>query len=597
MKVARRSIILMLLSVAISATAGADDPDMIHIVRTRWGFDGTIQKEMFVPLSVEVQNLSPRPWQGSLRLERGLGRRERVGAILETDVALQPDESRWVQFVPYLMDDQDEWRLTWGPEKTHQVQLPPTQAGPPVTVLVYDDDDVTPSGGVLRRLPEHLFPNTLCATDGLRGLIFNQAPFWQGARAQAFLDWLSRGGRVYLLLDDHGRFPEFHSPLQILNQERAQFAVGAGQVRRIAEKVENFDLTRARRDLFHDEPAEQANADRRRQLNSFDPRAPYSNFWDRDEPVFERLAKLVEFQRSWTIIYLAVLAYLLTLFPVCYRIGRFCPDVRMFYGAFFGAVVLFSILFGMLGQLNGATRNRIETAAIAQALGNEMFDVTAWSQLAAVHAGRYTLSFPGSGVCLSTCQANEQVNGVLYGGRENRVELQMPPASTRTLLHRAKMTLKCPAPTLTTSHSEATLLQGLTISVPACYGEPVESVAIYRGGLYFLKYSSGILELDAKRPRRVLSEYLSKASRWNQTPGRIGTRPDDLDVVTYKSLLRPLLGNSYGLIQTVSNRALQQPAGVLRIAMLIPMPAEWRAETAEFQQGGVVLLVHDLHTN
>lgn len=597
-----------------ACAADNSDPDLLHIHQTRWGFDGTIQKRTFVPLSIQVQNVSSQPWRGTLRVTRHMGGDKRLGAIVEEDVALQPDETRWVQIVPYVLDEFESWKLAWGPEKRHQIELPATSAGPRPTVLIYDEDAVTPPGGVLRRMPEHLFPTAVTATDGLRGVILNAPPFWQGARAQAFLDWLARGGRVYLLHDDQGRFPVFSAPLQVLNQERDRYRVGQGHVRRLPVKVADLDIAFAQRQIFNDDWTDEMSIQFQRALPGVDQWGyPASIAWQRDSGLFLKLSRLAQFDRRWWLIDLCVVAYLLALFPVCYRIGRRAADVRLFYVAFFSSAVLFSVVFGLLGQVGGAARNRIRSAAVVRPLEGKVHDVTQWSQLAAVHGGTYLLQFPGSGTWFSTCQELEEVSGILRGGLHGTVELKMPPASMRTLLHRRKLSIDRPPPAIVSRLVEGAQLGQLNVSIEGCFQDaPYSAAAICEGAVYPLKLVGSQLELDSTKPRAMLTACLlrpvflqaqsfslrSGATKPPAAPPLGPVRQDDDRLYSerqrYEALFLPLLGNALGLTDTIDGRVLHQFAGSILLAVLVPMTAEFHVDSAEFpDQAGAALFLYE----
>jgi hypothetical protein len=581
----------------VQAETRQDDPDLLHVAETRWGFDGTIQKRTFIPLSVLVQNVSPAPWEGRLRLFRWAGTDHRLGMTLELEVSLQPDESRWVQLVPYIVDDLENWTLTWGPEERHRIEMTNLTVGVRPTVLIFDRAAVAPPGGALRRMPEELFPTSVTATDGLRGVILSHAPFWQGARAQAFLDWLARGGRVYLLHDEEGRFPRFPAPLGVLNDSRETFRVGTGTVRHIPRQVGEIDLEFARRELFNDDWPHSHAVSLTRQFNTATP-STFSGSWSPNGDLFRGLASVAEFHRQWWLIYSCVLGYLLMLWPGCYVVGVERRDVRRFYTLFFGTAVGFSVLFVYLGQLGASARNRVRSVALAHSLGEGRFDVTQWSVAANVNPGTFTLAHAGTGRTYSTCQDLEHVDGRFLIGHESEVHLTMLPASTRTLLHRTRISIDRPVPRLVESELGPAGLERVQFSVRGSFERRVwKALAIFRGQVYELEPEGGMLVSNRiKRPESI-STFLERPSHWKLNRWGMWEQEDEELMPRsrqYIEMIRPLTGNSFGLKQEITPRLLQMDSGSLRLLVYTPMPNEFQPRGSDFpDQQGCALFCYD----
>ncbi len=187
------------------------DPSLLHLEEVRWGFDNNIQAQEFNLLSLKVRNVSSNPWSGPLTLTRVLSGRQPLGIPLQLDIALGPEETRWVQFTVMLNDSMEGWLLDWGGGEFGTLELQVPAAGPRPTVLIYNPDTVLSTIGPLRRMPEELFPQTLAGTASLRGIILHSVPFWTGARVRTLREWLNGGGRVYLLKTSQGGYPQFPS--------------------------------------------------------------------------------------------------------------------------------------------------------------------------------------------------------------------------------------------------------------------------------------------------------------------------------------------------------------------------------------------------
>ncbi|MCA8999227.1 MAG: hypothetical protein KDA80_19690 [Planctomycetaceae bacterium] len=583
--------------------AADSSPDDIQVTEGTFGFDGAIQSRQFLPLSLKVQNLSPSPWTGTLRIFRRTGQGQRVGAVLETEVSLQPEETRWVQVVVYVIDDFEEWQIEWGPEEAHRYVMTGLKLGPKPTVLIYDPDAVTPSSGVLRRMPEDLFPTTVAGASGLRGIILAHSPFWQGARVRSFLEWLELGGRVYILQNDDGQFPNFPKALAVLNRSETRFQIGQGTVQRIPLRVNEITLDQARQRIFQDDDVGQG---RRlpvllRQQNYYTSGNALNSGWDADTDLFTHLAGLASFQRRWWLIFLCVLLYLLALHPWCYRIGTLDRHVRRFYLAFLGSVVAFSCLFVFLGRLGASAQNRIRSAAVAHSLGDERYLVTQWSYLAAAQAGSYAIEHATTGTGCSTAQDIETVLGHVRLGDPARSQFQMPPASTRQLVHKGALRYQRPRPQLGELVADLDRLERLSFSIAGCYETDLLRVtAAYRGNLYFLKEQSGQLVLDRSKPAAPLIQELGKNETLFKAPliWWMGTstqkKKDYSEQLRYREIGRYLIGSSFGLTTEVDLNRLKSSDDAVRLMVLVPMPREFFSLAPEFtDQSGAVLFVYD----
>jgi hypothetical protein len=461
-------------------------------------------------------------------------------------------------------------------------------------VLIDDPDDLD-IGGSLKRFNQMLFPVSVTGTDGLEAVVLNFSPDWQGARAQAFVEWLQRGGRAYILRGRDGRSPQFSDELSILNGAGERTRVGAGLVKRLALEAADLDRDTVESLIIEDErPA--------------DPRttqaaaAPFTLSgvigWDRDRQLLIDLVSLARFHRNWWLVYAAVLLYLLTLYPGCYFVGRHVPDIRAFYAGFFGSTILFSLLFVWLGGIGGGEVNRVRTAATAYQLQEGLFDVTQWSSVAVVDGGTYDLQHDGSGRLYSTCQEIEAVNGAITTGAGGGLVLDMPPVSTRTVLHRTRL----PAPGLGLQVdaflADELGLSTLALSAGDRFPRQVEvAYAAYRGRIYELDVAGRRLLLkDRGAPTQVFLQsfelYGWQRSGW-RAPADKSLR-DDEDIL-FENTLRTLVGNSYGLTNQARPEALVLPQDLVRVFVYVPLPPAFELTGNDFpDQEGRVLYVVDL---
>ncbi|WP_437204885.1 hypothetical protein [Planctomicrobium sp. SH664] len=578
-------------------------PDQIVVGSVRWGFDGTIQERCFLPVTIELQNTSSTPWSGELELWQGIGRSNRVTPRWIEEVALQGNETRWVQFVPYLDYAGAPWSVRWGPGPLQQTELPVVQSGSRPTVLLVNDGATTAVNSPLRRMPAEQFPNFATATDALRGVIIDQPPHWHGGRVNAFTTWLQQGGTVYLLKDSTGRYPTFPANLAVLNSREDQFPVGQGQVIRIDRTTREVDLPFARSRLFKEEKPEGIPANRFPEPSQMSGPSPLVT-WSQNGQLFRQLMPLVTFHRPWPLIYVVIFCYLLVLYPFCWRLGK-NQRLSIFYAFFFGSAILFTTVFGLLGRLGSSTRNRIRTATLAHRIEPSSWKLTQWSQIGVAHAGWNSYSDPGSGHCYGIIEVNEVAEVCFYGGRTSRVDLRLPTGSYQSILHQAQIGGEAAQPSVVEFRTEEGKLQTLLISVSDCFSTPViRAAAVFSGRVYPLELKDDSLQLPAKKVNFGLASLLEDETRtdmqrgfrltelsaWNKLAAKVPGAEG------YGEMFIPLLGNSFGLTDMIDLRKLALPSSTLRLAVQTFLPDNFKAASDGFpDQAGTVLFVYDLN--
>ncbi|MGD9855533.1 MAG: hypothetical protein AB7U20_11355 [Planctomycetaceae bacterium] len=598
-------LVAVLGALVAAANAAAAEPRAeISIEDVQWGFDGKVQPHSFVPLSVLVQNHSPGEFEGTLRLRKSLNFGKQIDAALEREVYVGPLSSRWVQLVPYVFDEWEQWQLTWVGQDAEPFNVPTPRLGDRATVLVYDPDELQTSGGILHRFPSDLFPNSVTALDGLRGVVLDRSPGWQGAPRQAFLDWLRLGGRVYLLQDGQGNYPQFPDGLSVLNQRTDRFGVGTGVVRRIPQTVSSLDAQSVDRELLHDERGRFNTAEWRmfRETPAYQGTMPLMNRsgWERDFDLLERLQSLSRFRRNWFAIYGLAVLYLLALFPGCYLMGRRIKAYHYFYIGFLSVSGLFSVGFASLGRLGAADVARIRSVAVARQIDEGVYDVTGWSSAAAKVGGDYTIEHQGTGRLYCAGSEVEPVRGRIVSGPDGRMEADIPPASTRTAIHRTR--LEGPALGIRVERIaiDTGMLSQLAISTGAEFPRDPRTVFVWHQARTYRLRQNGPLWQLAANTRQSGVTFLTDM---NLGPAGVGLRyqvfgirnedePPDPD---FDDLLRALTGNSFGLNNTVDPLRLTLEPDIVRIFVYAPMPEAFEAQGDRFpDQRGCVLYAVDL---
>ena len=183
----------------------------VDIEETIWGFDGRVVPYRFNPLSLLVSNNTEEPVGIQLRLQRAQrSGGDRVGALVEEAVFLAPFSSRWVQFYPFIVSDQDSWSVSWGFLPSQRKELTGYQYGGPARVALADLNSTMRPQGRVKSFPEELFPPFVSATDTLEAVFLDHVPRWQEPRRRALLQWVQRGGTLFLTPGETGDFPRVH---------------------------------------------------------------------------------------------------------------------------------------------------------------------------------------------------------------------------------------------------------------------------------------------------------------------------------------------------------------------------------------------------
>ncbi len=583
----------LLLVASLARSAAAQDGVVIQDVQ--WGFDGKTTERTFTPLSVLVQNNSAETLEGKLRLIKFVQLNQQIDAVYEQDYFVSGFSSRWVQLMPFVVSDFESWRLEWGPGRDQRMEVPTPRNGDPATVLVYDPDDLPDAGGVLRRFDQALFPVSVTGTDSLRGVVLDHVPDWQGARVQAFLDWLRRGGRVHVLHNRDGEYPRFPESLGVLNRPEDRYRVGGGLVKRLPFQATDIDFATAQDQILADERQSLP-----RQVRAAAQTSPFGNLmgWDRDRQLFVDLEIAARFHRNWWLVYPAVLLYLVAMYPGCYLLGRKLPDWRMFYAAFFATAALFSFAFAWLSRVGSTETNRVRTVAVAQQLENGLYDVTQWSSVAALHGRTYDVTHAGSGRLYTTAQEFEAVNGRVHGADGGGIEVDMPPSSSRTLLHRTRL----PGPKLDLQvHELQADEQGLTRLSFTPQGRDFDgfelACACYQGVVYDLTQAPGG-PLILRGRGRPATTYLTQFGE-DVFSARGWRAPDDEELedvdFLFHNMARTLVGNSFRLQHQFQAEDLLLGDDLVRICIYADLPDEFRVAGDDFpDQRGRVLYVIDV---
>jgi len=408
-------IIAFLLCISSTAIA-------VDIEEVVWGFDGRVVPYQFNPLSVLVSNTTEEAVPVKLQLQRSTNvGGDRVGAKVEEVVFLSPFSSRWVQFYPFIGGQYDEWRVSWGPLPSQGKDLKRPRLGPLARIALVEPSQLASSKKTgVKTLSDELFPAFVSGTESLEAVFLDHVPRWQEARRTALLDWVHRGGTIFISPNVAGEYPVFTSELAAFNSPLPNLRLGQGQVIR-ADSILDAN-TKADRILGPPVvPSESSDA------------------WNLSSNFTTQLRMITSPDHNWPLIHLISLIYLGLVFPGWYFLARRPTHFRTTMLAFVGVAALFTLAFNIIGRRGYGESTTVNSVAIARQIEPGSYDVMQWTNVFVTGGDEYELTYEGNGDLFSTGPGFERVPGVIDNGVDGKFIADIPLFSSRAFLHRGKM--------------------------------------------------------------------------------------------------------------------------------------------------------------
>lgn len=583
----------------------------LEIIDVRWGFDGKVVRHRFNVLSILVDNPLPDPFDGEFRLQKTINNSQDVDATLVEPVYVGPFARKWVQFYPYVGMDYESFALQEVNKDGHRaprVSLPDPRRGWPARVLIDPISSPALRGVPVKRFPDELFPPFVTATDGLQALLIDSVPNWAEPRRQAFLDWLYKGGTVYVLQTGSQRYPEFPATLKVLDSPLDETTYGAGRVYRVAltrQQLTKDSLTNLFASLpkrlvvnYEGETTEISAVDDETQ----DEAAKGTNFYsDSSDPLSSRsfltsLKSMTRPHHNWPLLHLMFWIYIGLVFPGCWLLGRKYSDYRVVYLALLATVGVFSVLFAIVGRRGYGEATAVNSTAIIQALPDEIADVSAWTNIFVTSGGDYEIRHPGEGVLYSTCNISEKVPGQILNGADANFLVDMPPFSSREFAYRARLPL--PLPKIRRADPDQDfrgIVQGLKFESDADFPAQAESFVLLYGANFYTVARSG-RQLTAGGVLGGAEGYLRIGQNNNWDYGYRGWEDQEQPVLQkYRELMIPLISRSLNIGSRGEAQAFGLAPNVARLIYFAPLPSELKIQNSYLgKQDGWGIYVLDL---
>lgn len=535
-----RLLAAVLLGLAATAPPAVDA--QVTYRETYWGFGGQVVPGQFTPVTVLLDNPTPRPFEGDVYLYRENFLKQRVGALIREPFTLEARTSnpkRVDTFYVLPFDNREVWKLeavpkggSLGDEANLRQTLPrPGVVDPPVgvTVLLTDPDDFTTRAPEVPRMDESLFPPRPEGTGGLAAVVLDHAPNWGAVREGSFMAWLTAGGTVHLLTAVDGSAIRFGGPLTPLNDPSSRFAVGRGTVLRHARGAAGVTEAFAKRTLLADATSARMSAEdlafekRREQQGggsslSFEPTRL-------EDQILPTLRRMVRPEFNWGLIHVLCLAYVAALFPGVFLVGR----ERRGYPATLGLLVVVTLSFGValrtVGRQGYGESRSVRTTALVRALppgpdgGAGVTEVTQWSDVFVTGGGDYTFAVAGDAALYSTGETSETVKGVIdngtgANGAVGTLTSDLPPFSSRAFVARSRRDEAAPAVRLLSGAAGATTdgtgirLRNLRVQIPPEIDGRARLFAVHSRHVYPLLQNGGVASPDPQAKPIPLSNLL-----------------------------------------------------------------------------------------
>ena len=178
-KMSLRTALRAIAAVAAVLVACPQSCRAIDVSEVRWGFDGQVSPQHFVPLSVLITNPGAEPFDGVIELRESIGAGTSVGRPWRRRCMSPPIRAAGCSFIPSSKRTLKNGSCNGGARSGERADVTAPVFADAKPVLLVDADDFSTKGKGLRRFPENLFPPLVAATDGLKTAVLDHVPRWE----------------------------------------------------------------------------------------------------------------------------------------------------------------------------------------------------------------------------------------------------------------------------------------------------------------------------------------------------------------------------------------------------------------------------------
>ena len=494
----------------------------------KWGFDGSAVGHHINPLSIMISNPMPVSFDGVVKLQKTDFMGKHLGAPLVKKVFIGPYGTKWIQFYPYIRNNDEEWIVSWGRGAKQRVPIKVSSIKGRAMVYLTSDAPLLAKQRVrLSLFPENLFPPSVAATDGLSAVVIDKVPEFTPLQRQAFRDWLFGGGKVHILASD-GKFPNFGQDYAYLNISGKRADVGAGEVIRhsgngvITPKV----LGKVRK-----------------------IKAADNNIYmqDSEDSYFRKLRSQLKTNHNWILIFLLSILYGLLVTVVNFIIGRRSRKAWKPILFFLSMVIIFSFLLAWCGRRGYGEKTHILALSYAKELEPGRFDVAQWLDIFVTSGDYYKISHKERNNIYSDCQTRNALNAEIYNGPSGLFLVDIPLFSSMQLYHRMDVTVK-KIFSVDVSYRRSVDLTRISVKLSPDFPRPVlKVVAVADNRVYPLTLDNAWNKFSCKLTNDKVKDVSQYIKAWSDDGGLYGfyNNSDDAETV-FNSMIPPLIIRSRG---------------------------------------------------
>ncbi|GEM_PF-1406055 len=433
LKVVHRFVFLIMFLLPLQVFPESFSP--VNVIEAKWGFDGKVVPNKFNQLCVLLANDSEKPFDGTIILDRTMFQSSSFGAEYFQPVYIAPHSRKWIVFSPMLNSNcMDGWTVRWGKGKDDQFKVNNPDSGFPAIVFIGTPTSLYSRPG-MHVFPDMLFPSSVALTDGLDAAVIAEQPSLSPYQADAFMDWLSGGGLLYVIHGPDGKFPVFSGKLEALNKDANEFRINAGKVVKLPVPARNITFEFMMKSGYVYPTVEKKKAEE-------DDYGYYYNYENYTEQFQKFLQNRVKTDHNWPLIYISAVIYLILVAVVNLIIGRKSKDYRKPIIFFAVCLVGFSAMFAILGMRGYGEKSVVNDISYARSLGDGRFDVSQWFNVFVTSGDYYTITHPEELRYYASGTSYENTRDLIYNGKDGFFKTEIPLYSSVNIVHRGMIQLE-----------------------------------------------------------------------------------------------------------------------------------------------------------
>jgi hypothetical protein len=565
--------------------------------KPQWGFNSTVVPQRINRLAVLVANNTDQPFDGAITLQKEKYDQTRLGARLVQPVYVTPFTRRWVYFYCYNGNDpeQEQWQLQFGrgllPGSTLKVER--AKAAAPARMFLREAGSVVGRRSRIASFADDEFPTSVTGLDALHSLVMAHAPEWEPARKQALRDWVYRGGVVHLFQDARGNFPAFAgTELGFLNRSAEVSVFGAGRVVRHAKP--GYDASHT------DLEAAGYPAPRLEEKNTS---VLYSTI---EQSVLLHLKRMILPDHNWGLMFFVAMVYLILVGPLNYVFARRWANHYLSLGAFLLCVLIFGLIFMLLGRRGFGEESGISYVTYVEPLDANRSDLTQWTNVFSTKGRTVDFAHGGAHRVFSTCQESEAIPGTIINGVNGVFQVEMPIFSSMSLLVRTAV--DGPALSFTAEGDATSDVHAVKFRAGEDFPETFHLARmVYRGRIYTLKKEGDYLVVDPERKDIPVSRLLdanmrNRIQRIGQMNAFVNRKVKQenkgLELAqkhepVFYMLIARVIGSDTLFRRQITDDGL--PANQARLFLMAESPDAFHVKSSNFKkQSGVMILHQDI---